>query len=216
MKKYISPVAIENDILAEAIYAASGEDIPNVYDDPEPTPEATPEPTPETTPEPTEAPTPEVTPETTPEVTPDPTPDVTPEPETTPEVTPEPTMVTGNTEPVEGGAGECWTIGVNRDQEDAGGYSTYRLQCNHLTNQQHLSVKTRCVLTFSGDVTNAKFEGFNAEWSGSTVVLTRESLGDSYLSGDNYNSLLQIWPKGLECTSSTIYCTHTVNVQGNG
>lgn len=109
---------------------------------------------------------------------------------------------------------ECWTVTVTRDQEDAGGYSTYRVSALHSNEVVHISSKTVVTVVFDGTVTAAKFEGFEASISGNTVTLTRESHANGYRSGDNFNSLLQIWPKGLAVSSSGIVCTHEVNVQG--
>ena len=115
---------------------------------------------------------------------------------------------------------DCWTIDVTSDQEDAGGYHTFRVSCVHSTSLQHISSATTIVLVFNQNVTKAVFEGFDAEWSGTTVKLVRTLLADSYMSGDNYNSLLQVWTDGdcktLQVVSKSISCTKTVNVQGNG
>lgn len=109
---------------------------------------------------------------------------------------------------------ECWTVSVTRDQEDAGGYSTYRVAATHSNSVTHISSKTVVTVEFNGAVTSAEYEGFDVSVSGSTVTLTRESHANAYYSGDNFNSLLKVWPKGLAVTSSGIVCTHEVNVQG--
>lgn len=118
------------------------------------------------------------------------------------------------------GDGDCWTISVSKDQADAGGYSTFRIQANHATNLQHISKATTIVVQFNQPITSAIYEGFTVSVSGNTLTGYRESLADSYLSGDNFNSLLKVWTSGdcktLECTGATISCTKTVNVQGNG
>ena len=115
---------------------------------------------------------------------------------------------------------DCWTIDINSDQDDAGGYHTFRLSCVHSTNLQHISTATTIIIVFNQTVTRAEFEGFEAEWSGSTVKLVRRQLADSYMSGDNYNSLLKVWTDGdcktLMVVSKYISCTKEVNVQGNG
>lgn len=115
---------------------------------------------------------------------------------------------------------DCWTIDITSDQDDAGGYHTFRLSCVHSTNLQHISSATTIVVVFNQTVTRAEFEGFEAEWSGSTVKLVRRLLADSYMSGDNYNSLLKVWTDGdcktLMVVSKYISCTKEVNVQGNG
>ena len=40
------------------------------------------------------------------------------------------------------GDADCWTIAVSKDQADAGGYATFRIQANHATNLQHISKAT--------------------------------------------------------------------------
>ena len=115
---------------------------------------------------------------------------------------------------------DCWTIDITSDQDDAGGYHTFRLSCVHSTSLQHISSATTIVIVFNQPVTRAEFEGFESEWSGSTVKLIRRQLADSYMSGDNYNSLLKVWTDGdcktLQVVSKYISCTKEVNVQGNG
>lgn len=109
---------------------------------------------------------------------------------------------------------DCWTVNVTKDQEDAGGYSTYRVAATHSNSVTHISTKTVVTVVFDGTVTSAEYEGFDVSVSGNTVTLTRESHANAYYSGDNFNSLLKVWPKGLSVTSSGISCTHAVNVQG--
>lgn len=118
------------------------------------------------------------------------------------------------------GDGDCWTISVRKDQDNAGGYATFRVQADHHKNLQHISKATTIVVQFNQPVTAAQYEGFTITVSGNTITGYREQLGDSYLSGDNFNSLLKIWtdgaPETLQCTGATITCSKTVNVQGNG
>lgn len=118
------------------------------------------------------------------------------------------------------GDGDCWTISVSKDQADAGGYATFRVQANHATNLQHISKATTIVIQFNQPVTDVIYEGFVVYPSGNSITGYRESLADSYLSGDNFNSLLKVWTSGdlasLQCTGATITCSKTVNVQGNG
>ena len=116
---------------------------------------------------------------------------------------------------------DCWTIDVTSSQDDAGGYHTFRVSCVHSTDLQHLSTATTIVIVFNQPVSKVEFEGFEAECSGSTARLVRRQLADSYMSGDNYNSLLKAWPDGGDCktlqvVSKYISCTKEVNVQGNG
>ncbi|MCQ2539981.1 MAG: hypothetical protein MJ114_05975 [Acetatifactor sp.] len=131
-------------------------------------------------------------------------------------------MVVANDELAEGvylASGDCWTVSCRKDQNDAGGYCTFRIQCNHNTNQQHISKATTVTLVFDQPITGAEYEGFQVSVSGNVVTCYREQLGDSYLSGDNFNSLVKIWCDGFEtvqCTNASIVCTKTVNVQGNG
>ena len=116
------------------------------------------------------------------------------------------------------GDGDCWSVFVKKDQDDAGGYATFRIQANHANNLQHLSKATTVVLQFNQPITNAIYENFNVSVNGNTLVCYRESLADSYLSGDNFNSLLKVWSNdcnSLQCVSATISCTKSVNVQGN-
>lgn len=109
---------------------------------------------------------------------------------------------------------DCWTVSVTMDQSDAGGYSTYRVAASHSNDVEHISTKTVVTVVFNGTVTSAEYEGFDVSVSGNVVTLTRESHANAYQSGDNFNSLLKIWPAGLGVTDSGITCTHAVNVQG--
>ena len=117
-------------------------------------------------------------------------------------------------------AGDCWSVTLNKDQTVAHeGWCTFRVIANHSRSGEHLSTKTTVTVTFNQTITNARFEGFVATANGSTVVLERESLGDSYKSGDNFNTLLKVWcaePSTCEPVEYDIKCTKTVNVQGNG
>ena len=112
---------------------------------------------------------------------------------------------------------ECWTINVTKDQPDAGGYSTFRVEARHSTAAQHISQKTVMTIVFTKTITSVEFEGFDVQVSGVTAILTREAHGNSYGSGDNFNSLMKVWAPdldGLEAASYTITCAHKVNVQG--
>ena len=112
---------------------------------------------------------------------------------------------------------ECWSIAVNSDQQDAGGYHTFRVEAHHNLSALHISERTRIEITFTHAVTNAEFEGFVATCSGNTVELVRETHGNSYASGDQYNSLLKIWSddyKEISVVKANIFCTHKENVQG--
>ena len=114
---------------------------------------------------------------------------------------------------------DCWTVTVTKDQTDAGGYCTFRVDGKHNKSMEHISTKTVVKIVFSDTVTNAEFEGFGFEVSanGNTVTLTRESHANAYNSGDNFNSLLKIWSPTYQTITATSYgitCTHAVNVQG--
>lgn len=134
-------------------------------------------------------------------------------------------MILANDELAEGiylasGDGECWTIAVSKDQANAGeGASTFRIQANHSTNLQHISTQTTMVLTFNQTISACTFEGFNATIVGNTVTLVRPQLADSYMSGDNFNSMVRVTGtdgETLQCTGATISCKKEVNVQGGG
>lgn len=118
-------------------------------------------------------------------------------------------------------SGDCWTIRVERDQADAGGYSTYRMYADHSTALQHISQATTITVTFSTQISKAEYEdkGVAVSVSGNSVTLSRETHGNSYLSGDNFKSLLKVWTVDgsvpEEKPAATIVCTKTVNVQGN-
>lgn len=113
---------------------------------------------------------------------------------------------------------DCWTLAIAQDQIVAHeGWTTYRVQANHPGTVQHISEKTVVTVVFSKPITNAEFEGFDVQVSGCTVVLTRESHGNSYYSADQFNTLLKVWtddPTDLSIVSSQITCTHVPNVQG--
>ena len=112
---------------------------------------------------------------------------------------------------------DCWTVTVRKDQSDAGGYCTFRVDAHHSNSVAHISTKTVVTIKFNDTVTNAQFEGFGVQFSGDTVTLTRESHANAYYSGDNFNSLLKIWSpsyKTIQAVSYGISCTHATNVQG--
>lgn len=114
-------------------------------------------------------------------------------------------------------SGDCWTVSVTKDQNDAGGYCTFRVAANHSNSVVHISTKTVVTVQFSDVVSSAEFEGFDASVSGTVVTLTRKSHANGYKAGDNFNSLLKIWAdnyKTIQAISSSIVCTHEVNVQG--
>jgi hypothetical protein len=114
-------------------------------------------------------------------------------------------------------SGDCWTVDVTKDQNDAGGYCTFRVAAAHSRSAEHISSKTVITILFSDVVTSAEFEGFEASVSGTTVTLTRKSHANGYKSGDNFNTLLKIWAdnyRTIQASNASIVCTHEVNVQG--
>lgn len=117
------------------------------------------------------------------------------------------------------GEPECWTINVTSDQNDAGGYHTFRVACTHNVVGQHVSTGTTIVITFNQPVTAVEFEGFTASVSGSVATLKRETHGNAYGNGDNFNTLLKAWSsdcKSLAVINATISCDKALNVQGGG
>jgi len=112
----------------------------------------------------------------------------------------------------------CWSLDVQRSQVEAReGWVIYRIQANHPGTVTHISTKSVVTIVFNQTITNAEFEGFDAQVNGATVVLTRESHGNSYYSADQYNSMVKVWcgdPESLSIVSSMITCTHATNVQG--
>jgi hypothetical protein len=123
----------------------------------------------------------------------------------------------GSTSVGEDSSSDCWTVSVKKDQDDAGGYCTFRVSANHSNAVVHTSSKTVITIQFSDVVSSAEFEGFTSSVSGSTVTLTRKSHANGYKAGDNFNSLLKIYAdnyRTIQAISSGIVCTHEVNVQG--
>ena len=92
----------------------------------------------------------------------------------------------------------------------------------HSNSMQHISTATTITVTFNQTITDANFEGFATSVNGSVVTATRDQLGDSYMSGDNYNTLLEVKCLTEDAASACqaidyqIKCTKSVNVQGNG
>lgn len=115
---------------------------------------------------------------------------------------------------------ECWTVSVTKDQEDAGGYATFRVRGIH-AGALHISSKTSICLVFNSPVLNVKFEGFDVVGiSGNTVIIERQSLANAYYSTDEFNSLLKVYVqdaadlKTLTCVSAVVTCEKKPNVQG--
>jgi len=114
---------------------------------------------------------------------------------------------------------ECWTVSVTKDQVVAHeGWATFRIQANHPGTVQHISSQSSVTITFSAPITSAVFEGFDVEVSGNVVKTTRVQHGNSYVSADQYNSLLKVYtadPAALTVVGNPIItCKHEVNVQG--
>ena len=117
--------------------------------------------------------------------------------------------------------GDCWSIEVKKDQDDAGGYATFRVTAKHSETLQHVSRGTTFEVMFSDIVTSAEFEGFEARCNGTqTVVFSRPAHGNSYVSGDNFNSLMKIWSPSYTTIQAVgammTDCIKEVNVQGLG
>jgi hypothetical protein len=114
---------------------------------------------------------------------------------------------------------DCWTVSARSVQQWNGSHNVFEVSCRHSNTVQHISSATRVTLTFSGLVTNAYSE-FSCDYSGDTVVVTRELHANAYNSGDSVTykvwvaSVDEATTKGLTCTGATIECTHAVNVQG--
>lgn len=129
----------------------------------------------------------------------------------------------GYSEGVYAGSGkpECWTIRPVSVQDWSGSHHVFEIQCVHSKSVEHISAGTEVVLTFNTTLTDAYSE-FPCTFSGNTVVIKRELLGDSYRSGDNMT--YKVWVKAsdelstrsIACIGATISCDKTVNVQGNG
>lgn len=112
----------------------------------------------------------------------------------------------------------CWTLTTEKTQTiPHEGKANFRIKAEHSNSAIHISQKTTITLVFNRPITNANFEGFDVKVNGATVVLTRESHGNSYNSADNFNTLLETWSEDadlLQIISSSIICTKTPNVQG--
>lgn len=112
---------------------------------------------------------------------------------------------------------QCWTIDITKDQVIAHeGIAKFRIKATH-PNAVHISTATTVVVVFNQTITSAKFEGFDASISGTTVTLVRQSHGNAYTSLDQYDTLLEVTckdPDALTTISYTIDCTKDYNVQG--
>ena len=116
---------------------------------------------------------------------------------------------------------DCWTIKVNGEQKWAGDSHVFELRADHSSDYVHISGCTIVTVTFSAPLSE---NGSRAEFpyviNGNTMIVTRELLGDSYKSGDNYT--FKVWAstgdqattEAISITNLTISCRHDVNVQG--
>ena len=113
---------------------------------------------------------------------------------------------------------DCWKVDVyGAHIVESDGYVEFRVDATHSAVPEHISTKTVITVEFNAPITNAKFEGFDAQVQGSRVILTRESHANGYRSGDHFNTLLNVWSPSymtLSVISATISCTHATNVQG--
>ncbi len=118
-------------------------------------------------------------------------------------------------------AADCWTVDAYSVQDWNGSHHVFEVHCVHPNTVQHISTKSTVTLAFSHPLTDAYSE-FPSSFSGNTVTVERESHANAYLSGDDVT--YKVWvkaddeatTKAITCTGSTISCTKTVNVQGNG
>ncbi|MCR5461308.1 MAG: hypothetical protein K6F51_15695 [Acetatifactor sp.] len=116
---------------------------------------------------------------------------------------------------------DCWTINYTDVQKWAGDSHVFELRADHSTDYEHISGCTVVTVTFSAPLSE---NGSRAEFpyviNGNTMTITRELLGDSYKSGDNYT--FKVWAftgdqattEAITITNLTISCRHDVNVQG--
>ena len=106
---------------------------------------------------------------------------------------------------------KCWTVTVYRDGGDdhRKDYSQWRIQANHDTSVWHISKGTILTVVFSRDITAATYEGNSLSVSGATATLRRDYHGNSDISGDNFNSLLEVYGPDthtMTVVSATIEC----------
>lgn len=121
------------------------------------------------------------------------------------------------------GVADCWTVSPKSVQDWNGSHHVFEVAIVHSDAVQHISTASTTVLTFNTTLTDAYSEGnCTATYSGNTVTVVRTLLADAYQSGDN--ATFKVWVKGADeattkaiaCTGSSITCTKSVNVQGNG
>lgn len=121
------------------------------------------------------------------------------------------------------GAADCWTVDPYSVQDWNGSHHIFEVKIVHSDAVQHISTASTTVLTFNNAVTDAYSEGnCTATFSGSTVTVVRTLHANAYQSGDV--ATFKVWvkaadeaaTKALSVTGSSISCTKSVNVQGNG
>ncbi len=121
------------------------------------------------------------------------------------------------------GIADCWTVTAYSVQDWSGSDHVFEVRIVHSDAVQHISTASTTVLTFSTPLEGAYTESnFSCSYSGNTVTVVRESHANAYQSGDN--ATFKVWvraadeatTKAITCTGSSITCTKTVNVQGNG
>ena len=111
---------------------------------------------------------------------------------------------------------ECWTINITKEQVIAHeNIAKFRVHATH-PNAVHISTASTITVMFNDIVRSARFEGFDVEIIGTTVILKRQSHANAYTSLDQYDSLLEITcdnPDTVTAISYTIECTKDYNVQ---
>lgn len=116
---------------------------------------------------------------------------------------------------------DCWTVNPVSVQDWNGSHHVFEIRCVHSNTVEHISSASTVTLTFDQPLTDAYSE-FSCSFSGNTATIVRELLADAYKSGDTMT--YKVWvkaadettTKSIACIGSTISCTKTVNVQGNG
>lgn len=118
---------------------------------------------------------------------------------------------------------DCWTINSYSVQDWNGSHHVFEVKIVHSDAVKHISTASTSVITFSNTVTDAYSEGnCTATFSGNTVTVVRTLHANAYQSGDV--ATYKVWvkstdeasTKAITCTGSSISCTKSVNVQGEG
>lgn len=119
------------------------------------------------------------------------------------------------------GTADCWTVDAKSVQDWNGSHHVFEVRIVHSDKVEHISSASTVTLTFSNTITDAYSE-FSCSHSGNSVTITRTLHANAYKSGDT--ATYKVWvkaadeasTKALAVTGSSISCTKTVNVQGNG